>query len=119
VASDDSLFEREILIDIAENRWSLGRSMGVQGLGAVYLASNKTDEPVGSDAQHVVIVEPHQNGHLFIEINRYLRMAKSDMIDQWRKCRKMKHKGLLPYIESGSHACRGEKCRFLVQERCG
>jgi vaccinia related kinase len=119
VASDDSLFEQEILIDIAENRWSLDRSMGVRGLGAVYLASNKTDEPVGSDAQHVVIVEPHQNGHLFMEINSYRRMAKSDMTDQWRRCRKMKHKGLLPYIGSGSHVCRGEKCRFLVQERCG
>jgi hypothetical protein len=29
VASDDSLFEGEILIGIAENRWRLGRSMGV------------------------------------------------------------------------------------------
>jgi vaccinia related kinase len=54
-----------------------------------------------------------------MEINRYLRMAKSDMIDQWRKCMKMKHIGILPYIGSGSHVCRGEKYRFLVQERCG
>jgi vaccinia related kinase len=115
----DYLFEGDMLIDIAENRWRLGRPMGVRGFGEVYLASNKTDRPVGSDAQHVVIIEPHQNGHLFMEINRYLRMAKSDMINQWKKCRKMKHIGLLPPIGSGSHVCRGEKYRFLVQERCG
>jgi vaccinia related kinase len=31
----------------------------------------------------------------------------------------MKNIGLLPYIGSGSHICRGEKYRFLVQERWG
>jgi vaccinia related kinase len=84
VASDsnrvpESIREGEILIDIAENRWKLGSSIGVRGLGEVFLASNKTYEPVGSDAPHIVKVEPHKNGSLFMEINCYLRMARSDM----------------------------------------
>jgi hypothetical protein len=45
----DSIRDGEILIDNAENRWKLGRSIGVQGY-EVYLASSKRDEPVGSDA---------------------------------------------------------------------
>jgi hypothetical protein len=57
------------LIDIAENRWKAGRSIGVLGDRKVYLASSKTDEPVGSDAQHIVKVELHNNGSLFMEIN--------------------------------------------------
>jgi vaccinia related kinase len=114
-----SLLEGEILTDIAENRWKLGRSIGFRSLGEVYLAYDETDENVGSDAQYVVIVEPHENGRLFVEINRYLRMAKSGMIDQWKKSRRMKHVGLSPYIGSGSHICRGKKYRFLVQDRYG
>jgi len=44
-----------------------------------FIASSNTYKPVGPDAQHVVKVEPHKNGPLFVEINCYLRVAKSDM----------------------------------------
>ncbi|PNF16722.1 hypothetical protein B7P43_G00858 [Cryptotermes secundus] len=115
----DSIREGEILIDIAENRWKLGSSIGVRGSGEVYLASSRTAEPVSSDAQHIVKVEPHENGPLFMEINRYIRMARSDMIDKWKKGRNLKHLGLPRYMGSGSHVYRGEKYRFLVLERCG
>jgi vaccinia related kinase len=101
---NDSIGDGEILIDNAENRWKLGRSIGVQGYGEVYLASSKTDEPVGSDAEHIVKVELHKNGSLFMEINCYLRMARSDMIDKWKKDRNLKHVGLSRCM--GSETCR-------------
>jgi vaccinia related kinase len=116
---NDSIGDREISIDNAENRWKLGRSIGVQGYGEVYLASSKTDEPVGSDAQHIVKVEPLKKGSLYRKINCYLRMARSDMIDKWNKGRILKHVGLSRCMGSGSHVYRGEKYRFLVLERYG
>ncbi|PNF39204.1 hypothetical protein B7P43_G01303 [Cryptotermes secundus] len=115
----DPIREGEILVDIAKNQWKLGSSVGVGGFGEIYLASSNTYKPVGSDAQHVVKVEPHKNGPLFVEMNCYLRVAKSDMIDEWKKSRRLKHVGLSHYIGSGSHVYRGEKYRFLVLERFG
>ncbi|XP_021932623.1 serine/threonine-protein kinase VRK1-like isoform X3 [Zootermopsis nevadensis] len=115
----DPICVGEILTDITKNQWKLGRSIGVGGFGEIYLASTSTYKPVGSDAQHVVKVEPHKNGPLFVEINFYLRAAKTDMIDEWKRRRRLKHVGLSPYIGSGSHVYRGEKYRFLVLQRFG
>jgi vaccinia related kinase len=115
----DPIPEGEILTDISMNEWKLGRLIGVGGSGKVYLASSNTYGPVGSDAQYVVKVQPHTSGSLFMEINCYLRMAKSNMIDEWKKSRGLKHVGLSPYIGSGSHVYRGQKYRFLVLERYG
>ena len=115
----DPISEGEILIDIARNQWKLGRSLGIGGFGEVYLASSNAYEPVGSDADHVVKVEPHKNGTLLAEINCYLRLAKSDFINDWKTGRKLKHVGLSRYIGSGSHVYRGQKYRFLVLERYG
>jgi vaccinia related kinase len=94
----DTICEGEVLIGITTNQWKLGRSIGTGGFGEVYLASSNGYEPVGSDAQHVVKVEPHKKGPLFVEINCYLRVAKSDMIDEWKKSRQLKHVGLSLYI---------------------
>jgi hypothetical protein len=60
--------EREILTDITEHQWKLGRSLGAGGSGQVYwyLASSNTYEPVGSDIQYVAKVEPHTNGTLSV-----------------------------------------------------
>jgi vaccinia related kinase len=116
---NDSIGDGDILIDNAQNRWKLGRSIGVQDCSEVYLASSKTDEPVGSDAQHIVKVEPLKKRSLYREINCYLRMARSDMIDKWNKGSILKHVGLFRCMGSGSHVYRGEKCRFLLLERYG
>jgi vaccinia related kinase len=53
-----------------------------------------------------------------MEINCYLRMARSDKIDKW-KGRNLKHVGLSRYVRSGSHVHRGETYRLLVLERYG
>jgi vaccinia related kinase len=115
----ECILEGEILQDITKNQWKLGKSIGTGGFGEIYLASNNLNETVGSDAQYVVKVEPHENGTLFAEINSYLRMAKSAMIDEWKKSRMLKHVGLSRYIGSGSHVYGGKKYRFLVLDRHG
>ncbi|XP_069674134.1 serine/threonine-protein kinase VRK1-like isoform X2 [Periplaneta americana] len=115
----DPIREGEVLTDITKNQWKLGRSIGIGGFGEIYLASSNTYKPVGSDAQHVIKVEPHKNGPLFVEMNCYLRVAKPEMIEEWKKRRRLKHLGISSYIGSGSHVYNGEKYRFLVLERFG
>jgi vaccinia related kinase len=115
----ECILEGEILQDITMNQWKLGKSIGTGGFGEIYLASNNINETVGLDAQYVVKVEPHENGTLFVEINCYLRMARSAMIDEWKRSRMLKHVGLSRYIGSGSHVYGGNKYRFLVLDRHG
>jgi vaccinia related kinase len=115
----ECILEGEILQDITMNQWKLGKSIGTGGFGEIYLASNNINETVDLDAQYVVKVEPHENDTLFVEINCYLRMARSAMIDEWKKSRMMKHVGLSRYIGSGSHIYGGNKYRFLVLDRHG
>ncbi|KAJ9595955.1 hypothetical protein L9F63_012848, partial [Diploptera punctata] len=115
----DQIREGEILTDITKNQWKLGKSIGVGGFGEIYLASSNTCRAVGSDAQHVVKVEPHKNGPLFVEINCYLRIAKPLMIEEWKKKRRLKHLGVSAYIGSGSHVYKNDKYRFLVLKRFG
>jgi vaccinia related kinase len=124
VASNGNLFtvctwEEEILLDTTRKQWKLGKLIGAGGSGEVYLASSNIYEPVDSDAQHIVKVEPDANGSLIVEINCYTRMAESAMIDEWKKRRMLKHLGLSQYLGSGSHIYRGKKYLFLVLERHG
>jgi vaccinia related kinase len=111
--------EGDILTDITKNQWKLGRSIGAGGSGEVYLASRNTHEPVGSDAQYVVKVGPHYNGSLFGETYYYQTIAKSHIIHEWKKGKRLKHLGVPRYIASGSHVYRGKTYRFLVLERYG
>lgn len=45
----------------------------------IYTASNEIRKSVGPDAHYAVKVEPHKNGPLFVEMNFYIRAAKSGM----------------------------------------
>lgn len=115
----DPIREGEILTDVTKKQWRLGRSIGLGGFGEIYLASDDIKKPVGTDSQHVIKVEPHSNGPLFVEMNFYLRVARSQMIETWMKERRMKQLGMPRYCGSGSHTYNGEKYRFLVLPRFG
>lgn len=115
----DPIREGEILTDVTKKQWKLGRSIGLGGFGEIYLASDDIKKPVGQDSQYVIKVEPHKNGPLFVEMNFYLRVAKSEIIEKWMKERRMKQLGMPSYCGSGSHIYKGEKYRFLVLPRFG
>ncbi|KAK3915878.1 Serine/threonine-protein kinase VRK1 [Frankliniella fusca] len=115
----DPIREGEIFTDVTKKQWRLGRSIGLGGFGEIYLASDEIKKPVGVDSKHVIKVEPHKNGPLFVEMNFYLRVAKSEMIEKWMKERRIKQLGMPCYCGSGSHTYKGEKYRFLVLPRFG
>ncbi|XP_065832615.1 serine/threonine-protein kinase VRK1-like isoform X2 [Oscarella lobularis] len=107
----------EILTDTMKKKWKLGRSIGKGGFGEIYLAAPSA-QSVTDAAEHVVKIEPSDNGPLFCEINFYARVAKADIIRQWKSSHKHIHYvGIPPYIASGLHN-RGKKdYRFLVMPR--
>ncbi|XP_026280806.1 serine/threonine-protein kinase VRK1 isoform X2 [Frankliniella occidentalis] len=115
----DPIREGEIFTDVTKKQWRLGRSIGLGGFGEIYLASDDIKKPAGIDSKHVIKVEPHKNGPLFVEMNFYLRVAKSEMIEKWMKERRMKQLGMPCYCGSGSHTYKGERYRFLVLPRFG
>ncbi|XP_071447281.1 serine/threonine-protein kinase VRK1-like isoform X2 [Hetaerina americana] len=109
----------EVLTDIKDKKWRIGKSVGLGGFGEIYLASDEIHKPVTQDASYVVKIEPHSNGPLFVEMNFYIRAAQEDTITSWTKKRKLKFLGMPSYIASGSHEYAGERYRFLVMKRYG
>lgn len=66
-----------ILIDLDGKRWKLGRVLGIGGFGEIYEA---TDISIREKNQYFVAkLEKHSKGPLFVEVNCYLRIAKSQM----------------------------------------
>lgn len=108
----------EVLTDIAKKQWIIGPSIGVGGFGEIYSAASYTGGKP-KNYPHVVKIEPHENGPLFVEMHFYMRNAKPADIALWKKERKVPFLGMPCYVASGSHDYRNTKYRFLVMERFG
>jgi vaccinia related kinase len=92
--SDDlpgNTWEGEILVDTAKNKWRLGQLIGEGGFGEVYLVSSNINEIVNSDAQYVVKLEPYSIGYLAPEFGCYKKIARSKMIDNWKRHKYLNH----------------------------
>ncbi|KAK9882964.1 hypothetical protein WA026_001181 [Henosepilachna vigintioctopunctata] len=113
----DPLPKGEILIDIAKKKWKLGTSIGQGGFGEIYMAQQADSK--STNYPYVVKIEPHENGPLFVEINFYIRNAKSQDVDEFKNKKKLQTFGMPTYIGSGSHEHKNEKYRFLVMPRFG
>ena len=74
---------------------------------------------MGDDAPLAIKIEPHENGPLFVEMNFYIRAAKPDDVESFRRQRGMVHLGMPVLRGSGSHVFKGDKYRFLVMDRYG
>ncbi|XP_053639117.1 serine/threonine-protein kinase VRK1 isoform X2 [Cherax quadricarinatus] len=108
-----------IITDVAKKQWRIGHSIGVGGFGEIYLASCEIDKPVSNSADYVIKVEPHRNGPLFAEMHCYMRIARPEHIETWKKERKLKRLGMPKYLGSGSFEYNKERYRFMVMERFG
>ncbi|XP_018335382.1 serine/threonine-protein kinase VRK1-like isoform X2 [Agrilus planipennis] len=106
-----------VLTDLSGKKWRLGSCIGTGAFGEIYLASDQIDKEVAPDSQYVVKVESYTSGPLFVEINCYLRIAKPEMIIEWKKENNIQHLGMPYYVASGSHVVCGAKYRFLVIPR--
>ncbi|CAD5123044.1 DgyrCDS11423 [Dimorphilus gyrociliatus] len=110
--------EGEILTDNQKKQWKVGNAIGSGGFGLIYLASSDIEKKVTtSTAEYVLKIEPVGNGPLFCEINFYIKAAKKDMVESWKKKRKQYHLGIPIYIASGQHERSGHKYRFMIMQR--
>ncbi|CAD6225881.1 GSCOCG00005773001-RA-CDS [Cotesia congregata] len=112
----EALPEGEILQDLSKHQWILGKSIGTGGFGEIYSAASSS-KPKNLSA--VIKIEPHGNGPLFVEMHFYMRNAKPDDIESWRRSKKLAHLGMPKFLGSGSHEYKGQRYRFLVMERYG
>ncbi|XP_045601482.1 serine/threonine-protein kinase VRK1 [Procambarus clarkii] len=108
-----------IITDVVKKRWKIGHSIGVGGFGEIYLASDDVDKPVSNSADYVIKVEPHSNGPLFAEMHCYMRVARPEHIETWKRERKLKRLGMPKFLGSGSFEYNSQKFRFMVMERFG
>ena len=96
--------------------WTIGKSIGVGGFGEIYLCSTG-ETKCGDNAPFAVKIEPHENGPLFVEMNFYLRTAKSEMVEDFCKKKGLRSFGMPILRGSGNHMFKGDKYRFLVMDR--
>ncbi|XP_071582667.1 serine/threonine-protein kinase VRK1-like [Temnothorax nylanderi] len=108
----------EILRDMAEGQWILGKSIGVGSFGEVYSAAPYS-EKIPKDYPNAIKIEPHENGPLFVEMHFYMRNCKPDEIVSWQKEKKLAALGMPRYVASGSHEYKNTKYRFIVIDRYG
>ena len=93
--------------------------VGLGGFGEIYLTSDNIVDPVGDDAKCVVKVEPHSNGPLFAEMHCYMRIARPEYIETWKRDYKLDRFGMPKYLGSGSFQYQGNRYRFIITERFG
>ncbi|XP_066535451.1 serine/threonine-protein kinase VRK2 [Hoplias malabaricus] len=111
--------EDYILTDTEKKKWRLGKIIGKGGFGVIYLATNCVDIPVQEDTDYVIKVEFHENGPLFSELKFYQRAAKSDIINKWKRERRIDFLGIPTYWGSGLLEYNGIRYRFMVMDRLG
>ncbi|KAK2574956.1 hypothetical protein KPH14_008719 [Odynerus spinipes] len=107
-----------ILSDIKGRKWIVDKSIGLGGFGEVYSGAPYEDK-IPKDYPNVIKIEPHENGPLFVEMHFYIRQAKLEDIEAWKKKKKLPVLGMPHYVASGSHELNKTKYRFLVIDRYG
>ncbi|XP_053694274.1 nucleosomal histone kinase 1 [Sabethes cyaneus] len=107
-----------VLTDMAKRQWKTGPSIGSGGFGEIYCAceANSGIRKI-DDYPNVVKIEPHGNGPLFVEMHFYMRNAKLEDIEKFKKSRGLKHLGMPHFVGNGSHELQNLKHRFLVMPR--
>ncbi|RUS68737.1 hypothetical protein EGW08_023501 [Elysia chlorotica] len=109
-----------VLQDLYKKQWQLSSVIGQGGFGLIYLASDEiakiNDERASN---HVVKIEPKDNGPLYCEMQFYQRVAKPNLIQSFITSHKLRYLSVPPYISTGRHMYNGKEFRFLVMPRFG
>ncbi|XP_077303035.1 back seat driver [Arctopsyche grandis] len=118
VIIDRPLPPGEILTDVTQKQWRIGKPIGCGSFGEIYLASDDiTKEANAQNSRYVIKIEPHSNGPLFVEIHCLIRTARHSKIKKWQNEKKLKLLGMPHYIANGSHLLDDTRYRFLVLPR--
>ncbi|CRL07116.1 CLUMA_CG020113, isoform A [Clunio marinus] len=110
----------DVLTDNKKKQWIIGKSIGIGGFGEIYSAreGNSAIRNV-ENFPFVVKIEPKENGPLFVEMHFYMRNAKPDDIEHFKKSHNLTSMGMPEFIAMGSHEIQNTKHRFIVLPRFG
>ncbi|KAK9507602.1 hypothetical protein O3M35_007422 [Rhynocoris fuscipes] len=114
----DRLPVGEVLKDSAKKEWIIGPPIGKGGFGEIYSAAENNATSTKT-YPYAVKIEPHENGPLFMEKNFYIKIAKPEDVETWKKSNNIKILGIPTYYGSGTHTHNEQKYRFMVIERFG
>uniref|UniRef100_A0A336LU41 non-specific serine/threonine protein kinase n=1 Tax=Culicoides sonorensis TaxID=179676 RepID=A0A336LU41_CULSO len=109
-----------VLVDSSKVSWIVGSSIGKGGFGEIYCVSKVSDKvKTEKNYEYVLKIEPHENGPLFVEMHFYMRNAKFEDIEAFKKSHKLSSLGMPHFVGSGSHMLEGVKHRFVIMPRYG
>jgi len=114
----DPLPQGLVITDLKNQKWKIGKSVGLGGFGEIYSAALLTGHSLSAE-DYVVKVEPHSNGPLFVELHFYCRATRREDLDSFAANRKIKHLGVPDLKGHGSFMHRKKKLRFIVMPRYG
>ncbi|XP_037947842.1 nucleosomal histone kinase 1-like [Teleopsis dalmanni] len=114
-AMPESIAEGTELTDLTKTRWRIGKSIGTGGFGEIYTAA-KVGE---TNYDYVIKCEPHENGPLFVEMHFYMRNAKLEDLQKYKRTHGLKNLGMPYMLGNGSEELNGIKHRFIVIPRYG
>jgi len=114
----DPLPQGLVLTDLRNQKWKIGKSVGLGGFGEIYSAALLNGNSLSAE-DYVVKVEPHSNGPLFVELHFYCRATRLEDLDSFAANRKIKHLGVPDLKGHGSFNFRKKKLRFIVMPRYG
>ncbi len=108
-----------VLTDIAKVQWKIQEPIGQGGFGVIYSAEKLDSAVKNREAAFAAKIEPHGNGPLFVEKNFFLRYLKPEMLEEYKRKKKLSFLGLPKFIGGGSHDQNSVSYRFLIMERFG
>ncbi|KAI5745754.1 hypothetical protein M8J76_014007 [Diaphorina citri] len=108
-----------IFVDSAKKSWKVGKSLGSGGFGEVYSATDDVNDNKVDGYKYVMKVE-YSTGPLFVEQNFYVRCAKPEHLEAWKKEKKLKTLGLPTfYAMKGQQEHNGNSYRFIIISKFG
>lgn len=115
----DPIKPGQVFVDSAKKSWKVGKSLGSGGFGEVYSATDDLNEKNVDVFKYVMKVE-YSSGPLFVEQHFYVRCAKPEHLEAWKKEKKVKVIGIPAfYAMKGQQEHDGNTYRFIVITKFG
>ncbi|KAF1766197.1 hypothetical protein GCK72_006153 [Caenorhabditis remanei] len=95
--------------DISKKTYIVGKQFATGGFGRIHTCTEE-----GKSHQMVMKIEPSTNGPLLTEVVVFNRILKKEMIEAYKKTKKIPWIGLPYIIANGYFTYNGDKMRYMV-----
>lgn len=99
----------DIVKDHNKNTWIIGDFLGEGGFGKIHFCHSEKNPK----EKFIIKLASKEDGSLFVENHFYIRMGKKDIIDTYKKVKKLSFLGIPPFVEYGTY----NDLRYLILPR--